>query len=1240
MKHSARIWTNCSRNLRKFGIVALAAILVLSGFNMMSLVESDTASASSAGLNLHAPFNQSGLLKVDPFETNQSPLSISGTPIGIEPATVSYRIFREGTDQKIDDSPTPLVSGSDFTFTNINLFPGLNRIQFYGTVGGTATTLEERYIYFRNSPSLYNLEVIDQINTPVVNFTPPTSNFGTSNAFESVMKVTNFPIALQGKLLNTNEVLLQGEQAALFGDQFVIETNNIGLVKGDYDISFTAINDSARTSYPYRVAFNNGEPLMLNVQAMVQGAILTNKVNLNQLEEVLVEEEFVDGTNTPTAKVNLSGYLFVNESDSFSELKVSLHHISDEVTEVQSLTFSEVDLDAMPQNIKVGKYKVYNLENIELDYAINNAPGHYRVVFETFDDDLPAVKHGYSQSYDINYVNSNIPYIKSVEQDGVTLRDNSLITRSGQNVTVTLGGTANAVSLNAITLNGEYTPYSMAPTINGQVVTFTLDQLRPGYQLFQFTATDGDINTPDSVEEFYVEVLLSPTVKLANVNNEQIFNTNTIPRIQVEYVNVNTDDQVNTEITFNGQPEGASTFLIQREDGTDCAPANSCHLSNNKFSILINSNAVVDGRNDLKFKMISGGVTSEYTHTFYYLTNEAPFIDMKPSDTTNFISGDLANQYTTSQSTAELEGVMTNARYIILRKNGEIIAEKSYNGSIWVVENSKPGYLNLTGDATSATVTANSLDLIPTNTDGSFNFNATTAFTFEVFKDNKDQAPFSITEVSITRTPAAYDPLPITKSFLDKGVINRNYLPFTIDTDGAVSVSVNRTPMENWGVMSGNRTRFHMDVPLKEGNNKISVDIEYPGSAIKETIEITSSTINQPGAAYLDSLGKNLRFRMFNDEIQLQFSKGTLIKQSNPIDGFSQLYNDVPIFFGIAQPSTGLVLEENQGNLAAINLMQSRLRIPNRYALASKIFWVDAGQMNPDKSVDGGSAPYTLNVNTGQRIHDRASQYIVEPSSEGTLTLNYGESLRIAASHLLTVMYHDGTQWSNIGGIVNSKKSEIEVPFRGFGYYTVMRFDKTFNDVIGHAWARDDIEILKARGWMREISTNQFGTSSLASRGELATMLIKALDIPLDFEGPMSFPDVPKFSSDPNQLWDYRYIETAARVGIVRGGESNLYRPADSISRQETAVMIARAMNLKLTDYDRARKSMERQFTDAKFISIYAMPSVEAVQKKGIMTGKTGAEDTLRFDPASPINRAELATMTVRMLKALKRIEK
>lgn len=1257
MKLATRRRPSIFSNFKRLSLIALALIMTLSGLSFNDL-STNTVTATGAGLNLHAPYskdpainpNGTSLTEGNPHETNFSPISISGTPVGIDPSTISYRITKVGTTQMQDDAPSPLISGDDFTFPSVNLFAGLNKIELYGNIGGSITTMEERFVYFSNSPSLYNLEVIDQTNIPVVNFSPPASDPFKQSTFDRVMRITNFPIAIQGNVLNTNEVLVQGETAAIFGNQFVIETSNIGLFKGDYDLTFTARNDTSQMQYPYNVAFNNGQPLMLDVKANLNnsGGAQPSKVKLNQLKEVTLDKKFANSSNTVQDDVYLSGYLFIDNQASFGELRVSLLHISDVTTEVANTTVTLADLNALPSTKKIttSKYSAYNLEEIALDslasFEIHQNPGKYKLVFETYDTQNPMVRHQDKQEYRFTYVNENLPYIHSVKQNGVSLTDNKLITRAGQEIVVAVGGTTTNVTLESTILSTPYSPATIAPVRTGNNFVFKLDNLQPGNQTFTFTASDGGGQT--STEIFYVEVILTPTVRLYNVNSDQIFNTKSIPNIVVDYVNVNAADRGKTEITLNGVPEANpynaanSRFTIRNTDGTFCS-TNDCLLKE-KFSISINSTSIIEGRNELKFKLVSGQTISEYTLVFYYLATDAPFIDMKPVPTSDFKGGGLTNQYTTTRQLADFEGTLTNAKYIVVRRDGVIVAEQELVGSTWQNKLASPATILSIQPGTSVTnwkVNTYNNNLISTNVDGTFNFNATIVFSFEIYKETKNQAPLSINSVTISRLPAAYDPTPLTKQFLDRGVINRNYLPFTIDTDGAIAVSVNKLPMENLGNVVGNRTRFHLDVPLKSGKNSLKIDLEYPGSSIKETITITSSNVIQSGGAQKNSLGKNIKFKMFNNDLELTFPKGTLIKQANPTDGFAQLYNEVPLFFGIANSTNGLVIEENSSNVAAINLMQSRLRVPDRYAIASMVFWIDAGQIEFDQSVKGGTAPYTLS--SFERIHNRTDLKRLVPSQQGTLTLNYDQRLRIAASHLLTVMYHDGQQWRNLGGVVNSKKGTITVPFRDFGYYTVMRLDKTFNDVSGHAWARDDIEILKARGWMREISPNQFGTSSLATRGELATMLIKALELPLDYEGTMSFADVPRFSSDPNQLWDYRYIETAARVGIIRGGNNNLFRPADVISRQDTAIMIARAMNLKLSDYERAQRSLERKFTDSAFISLYATASVEAVEKKGIMTGKAGVEGTLRFDPLASLNRAELATMTVRMMKDLKRIE-
>ncbi len=186
------------RKLRRITILALAFLLVFSLFPP-SMMERK-ASGSGVGLNLLAPFNTEGLTQNNPLETNQSTVSISGTPVGIDPGNVSYRVVRVGTQQILDESPAPMVVNGNFTFGTVPLFPGLNRIELYGTVGTSTTTMEQRFVYFFNSPNMFNLSIIDSTNIPVINFSPPAYDAGdhantfNESIFDRVLRVTNFPL--------------------------------------------------------------------------------------------------------------------------------------------------------------------------------------------------------------------------------------------------------------------------------------------------------------------------------------------------------------------------------------------------------------------------------------------------------------------------------------------------------------------------------------------------------------------------------------------------------------------------------------------------------------------------------------------------------------------------------------------------------------------------------------------------------------------------------------------------------------------------------------------------------------------------------------------------------------------------------------------------------------------------------------------------------------------------------------
>ena len=74
----------------------------------------------------------------------------------------------------------------------------------------------------------------------------------------------------------------------------------------------------------------------------------------------------------------------------------------------------------------------------------------------------------------------------------------------------------------------------------------------------------------------------------------------------------------------------------------------------------------------------------------------------------------------------------------------------------------------------------------------------------------------------------------------------------------------------------------------------------------------------------------------------------------------------------------------------------------------------------------------------------------------------------------------------------------------------------------------------------------------------------KRLNIPLNYElSKPHFDDVPPIINQ-DALWDYSYIETAAREGIIRGTQPRTFEPTANLTRADAAVFLARALDLKL----------------------------------------------------------------------------
>jgi hypothetical protein len=181
----------------------------------------------------------------------------------------------------------------------------------------------------------------------------------------------------------------------------------------------------------------------------------------------------------------------------------------------------------------------------------------------------------------------------------------------------------------------------------------------------------------------------------------------------------------------------------------------------------------------------------------------------------------------------------------------------------------------------------------------------------------------------------------------------------------------------------------------------------------------------------------------------------------------------------------------------------------------------------------------------------------------------------------------------------------------------------TFSDVAGH-WAKAEIERLASRLIVNGQSAGHFAPSQSVSRAEFAAMLVRSLDIQPGTEsaGKGSFKDVPV------SAWYAESTVAAAQLGLVQGYEDDTFRPNAPITREQMAVMAARALELLNETAGKVKSASVVSFKDAESISSWATEAVDLLTASGIMKGQTADS----FAPSKNTTRAEAAVILNRLL--------
>lgn len=205
-----------------------------------------------------------------------------------------------------------------------------------------------------------------------------------------------------------------------------------------------------------------------------------------------------------------------------------------------------------------------------------------------------------------------------------------------------------------------------------------------------------------------------------------------------------------------------------------------------------------------------------------------------------------------------------------------------------------------------------------------------------------------------------------------------------------------------------------------------------------------------------------------------------------------------------------------------------------------------------------------------------------------------------------------------VGGTLNGDVLSAQVTH--FSKYAVLEIDKSFSDVPDTHWASEAIKSLAAKQIVTGASASEYRPNTNVSRAEFTALLIRALGVQTEGQT-TTFADVKADS------WYSSYVAAAVKLGIVTGRSQNTFAPQATISREEMAVMVIRALEVKQGKKLEPTTS-DLIFADASNISGWAVSYVNAAAESGLVQGRANN----RFAPEGLMTRAESAQVIYKLL--------
>ena len=267
------------------------------------------------------------------------------------------------------------------------------------------------------------------------------------------------------------------------------------------------------------------------------------------------------------------------------------------------------------------------------------------------------------------------------------------------------------------------------------------------------------------------------------------------------------------------------------------------------------------------------------------------------------------------------------------------------------------------------------------------------------------------------------------------------------------------------------------------------------------------------------------------------------------------------------------------------------------------------------KAAASGSIVFDFSIvatigNTSTRINDFGAD--IEVSIPYTLKENENPNA-------ITVYYlADSGQVENMQGSYDPKTKTIKFKTNHFSKYLIKANGVKFNDIDNYSWAKAQIESMAAKGIISGKKEGSYSPSDNITRAEFAALLVRAFRINDDAAASGT-----QFSDVKSDDWYASIVQKAVKAGLVTGYEDGTFRPDDNISRQDMAVMLARALKEYKGVSVPTDVNQYLKFGDQVSISEYARESIAVASKYGVVKGN---RDNV-FLPRNNLTRAEAAVV-------------